>query len=47
MTRYQEGIKIGHAIKIIEFQMNYVTNLVATKQVILGIINEFFNSSYK
>jgi hypothetical protein len=47
MTRYQKGVKLRHGIKIMEFQMNSITNFVAAKQIILGITNEFFDSSHK
>jgi hypothetical protein len=40
MTGYQTGIKVRHG-------MNSVTNSMAGKQVILGITNEFFDSSPK
>jgi hypothetical protein len=44
ITGYQKGIKVRHEMKIMKFQMNYVTNFVAAKQVTVGITNEFFNS---
>jgi hypothetical protein len=47
MTGYQTGIKVRHGMKIMEFQMNSITNSVAAKQITLEITNEFFNSSPK
>jgi hypothetical protein len=47
MIGYPIGIKVRHGMKTIEFQMNYITNSVAVKQVIVVIINEFFDSSPK
>jgi hypothetical protein len=47
MTEYQIGIKVRHEIKTMEFEMNSVTNSMAAQQVILGITNEFFDSSPK
>jgi hypothetical protein len=47
MTGYPIGIKIRHGMKIMEFEMNSVTNSVATKQVISRIANEFLDSSPK
>jgi hypothetical protein len=40
MTGYPIGIKVRHEI-------NSITNSVATKQVIVRIINEFFDFSPK
>jgi hypothetical protein len=42
MTRYQIGIKVRH-----ENPHNSITNFVVAKQVIVKIINEFFNFSPK
>jgi hypothetical protein len=47
MTGYHIGIKIRHGIKIMEFEMNSVTNFVTAKQVISRITNEFLDSSPK
>jgi hypothetical protein len=47
MTGYHKGIKIRHGMKIMEFEMNSITNSVAAKQVISGIANEFLDSSHK
>jgi hypothetical protein len=47
MTGHHKGIKVRRGMKIMEFKMNSVTNYVAAKQVIFGIINEFFDSSPK
>jgi hypothetical protein len=47
MTGYHIGIKIRHGMKIMEFEMNSVTNSVAAKQVISRITNEFLDSSPK
>jgi hypothetical protein len=47
MTGYHKGIKIRHEMKIMEFEMNSVTNFVAAKQVISGITNKFLDSSPK
>jgi hypothetical protein len=47
MTGYHKGIKIRHGMKIMEFEMNSITNSVAAKQVISGITNEFLDSSHK
>jgi hypothetical protein len=47
MTGYHIGIKIRHGMKIMEFEMNSVTNSVAAKQVIYGITNEILDSSRK
>jgi hypothetical protein len=47
MAGYQKGIKVRHGMKIMEFQMNSVSNFVAAKQVIVGITNEFFDSRPK
>jgi hypothetical protein len=47
MTGYHKGIKIRHGIKIMEFEMNSITNSVAAKQVISEITNEFLDSSHK
>jgi hypothetical protein len=47
MTGYQTGIKVRHGMKIMQFQINSITNSVAAKQVTLEITNEFFNSSPK
>jgi hypothetical protein len=44
ITGYQTGIKLRHEMKSKEFQMNSISNFVAAKQVILEIINKFFNS---
>jgi hypothetical protein len=41
MTQYPNGIKVRHGIKIMEFQMNFITNSMAAKQVILGITMNF------
>jgi hypothetical protein len=40
MTVYQKELSL-----VMEFQMNYTTNFVAAKQVILEITNEFFDSN--
>jgi hypothetical protein len=47
MSGYHIGIKIRHGMKIMEFEMNSVTNSVAAKQVISRITNEFLDSSPK
>jgi hypothetical protein len=47
MTGYPIGIKVRHEMKPIKFQMNSITNFMAAKQVIVRIINEFFDSSPK
>jgi hypothetical protein len=43
ITGYQTWIKVRHEMKILEFQMNSVTNSMAPKQVILVIANQFFD----
>jgi hypothetical protein len=47
MTGYHKDIKIRHEMKIMEFEMNSLTNFVAAKQVISKITNEFLDSSHK
>jgi hypothetical protein len=36
-----------HGMEIVEFQVNFIINYVAAKQVILRITNDFFDSSPK
>jgi hypothetical protein len=48
ITGYPVGIKVRHEMKIHEISNeNSITNSVAAKQVIVRIINEFFDSSPK
>jgi hypothetical protein len=48
MRGYPIGIMVRHEIrKTMKFQMNSITNSMAAKQVIVRIINEFFDSSLK
>jgi hypothetical protein len=40
MIGYQTWIKVKHGMKTMKFEMNFVTNSVAAKQIILEITNE-------
>jgi hypothetical protein len=41
INAYQISIKIRHEMKTIKFQINFITNSMVAKQVIVRIINEF------
>jgi hypothetical protein len=47
MTGYPISIKVRHEMKNHEIRNEFHTNSMAVKQVIVRIINEFFDSSLK
>jgi hypothetical protein len=47
MRGYPIGIKVRHEMKNMEFKINFITNYVAAKQVMVRIKNGIFDSSPK
>jgi hypothetical protein len=43
MTTYLIGIKVRHEMKTYEIPNKFITNSVSIKQVIVRIINKFFD----